>query len=826
MHRELMALRISSSNASASPAVADWPSAPPEAHGIVQLKGGRRGGDLHGRAEVGAWLLSSTSLFWVTVPAISKPQNTDEFRAAAMPTFHRIELTSSLSLRHLAVSESGELLALIGQNKSGGGWQLAWADCGSATRCVIDVVVDLPHGAVKDVACGGTYMYVATALGLWRADTTLRKVEASPIYHGIMRTVAASGARLAVATEAEMVESTDSGKTFSAHPERYPMVGTLLDAPATGLTFAGDELWVAMKPAIAMVHESAYTRIGAADGLPYNNTQTITTGCGKIWMGSDKGVVVRDLATSEWQYLYGPRWHPGSAVHTIAAIPGPATATDSTSGVMMLGTDAGLSIIWVDDTWTLERKAVWYAPVMQRHDRSGLLSDCTLKDPGNRSSCSLHDSDNDGLWTSLNVAGETFRYAVQQTPEAKKSAWKHFEGLLLLNSVTGIKGLMARSLVKVVNMDCQSGPCDQEHVWPKHDPPTQKGARPCNWVNSSSHPDLKWKCDTSNDEVVGHYFAYLTVAELLAETAEEKEIVRSLVDNITSTIVANNYTLVDITGKVTTWGNFDPVEITGFLLAAHRITGKQEYLDALEPLLQKTGDYAIGFPTAIANGQIAVPESYNFSDDELDFLAFWNLLMGAVDNNSTVVQVARRGIARSWDIIAKERAGFWNTMALAALMKTGGIPAAPRGIGRTRDPAAAVQDTLWNLRTWPLEWVEWATNNTHRLDVYYQKDSHSRDHGLLVTPLPNNERNQVRRLLVSFRAKQQTRIGSAATNQLLIDYSITVLTAVDHSDYSARSFDGTDPPTRLVRCCCTVQSLTSHWYSRESRSSVICCVLQ
>ena len=29
-----------------------------------------------------------------------------------------------------------------------------------------------------------------------------------------------------------------------------------------------------------------------------------------------------------------------------------------------------------------------------------------------------------------------------------------------------------------------------------------------------------------------------------------------LVDNITSTIVEHNYTLVDITGKVTTWGNF------------------------------------------------------------------------------------------------------------------------------------------------------------------------------------------------------------------------------------------------------------------------------
>lgn len=117
---------------------------------------------------------------------------------------------------------------------------------------------------------------------------------------------------------------------------------------------------------------------------------------------------------------------------------------------------------------------------------------------------------------------------------------------------------------------------------------------------------------------------------------------------------------------------------------------------------------------------------------------------------------------------------YRNTMAIAALMKTGGIPEAPRGIGRSRDPgthycatqqrrsvtdklslfvaadlgrlrvttAMAVQDTLWNLRTWPLEWVEWATNNTHRLDIYFQKDSHSRDSGLLTTPLPNNERNQ------------------------------------------------------------------------------------
>jgi hypothetical protein len=383
---------------------------------------------------------------------------------------------------------------------------------------------------------------------------------------------------------------------------------------------------------------------------------------------------------------------------------------------------------------------------MRRHDRHGLLSDCSLTPAGDRHSCRTHTSDNDGLWTSLNVMGEALRYAVTRTADAKASAWRHFDGLRLLNNVTGIPGLMARSVIPVGS---PQGP-----RWPAHDPPGQKGARPCNFVNSTTHPGLAWKCDTSNDEVVGHYAAYLAVAELVAETDEERRVVTDLVDVITARIVRNNYTLVDITGKVTTWGNFDPVEITGFLAVAHRVTGERSYLEALGPLLVAAGDFAVGFPAAIANGQITVPESYNFSDDQLDFLAYWNLLMGITNSTmvpdgggvsvARLIETARKGLARSWDVIAHERAGLWNTMALAALMRTGGIPAAPSGIGRRRDPAAAVRDTLWNLRTWPLEWVDWATNNTHRLDIYMQKDTHSRDKDLLTTPLPNNERNQFR----------------------------------------------------------------------------------
>jgi hypothetical protein len=107
-------------------------------------------------------------------------------------------------------------------------------------------------------------------------------------------------------------------------------------------------------------------------------------------------------------------------------------------------TTSGL-LAGVDDTFTLERKAAWIAPVMKRHNRMGLLSDCTLTKPGDRSSCLLHDSDNDGLWTSLNVAGETFRYAVQKTPEAKASAWKHFEGMVSSQAICCCSRLMLKT---------------------------------------------------------------------------------------------------------------------------------------------------------------------------------------------------------------------------------------------------------------------------------------------------------------------------------------------------------------------------------------------
>ena len=62
-------------------------------------------------------------------------------------------------------------------------------------------------------------------------------------------------------------------------------------------------------------------------------------------------------------------------------------------------------------------------------------------------SIECHDDDNNGLWTSLVVAAEAFRYGATRENEAEERSRHFLGGLQKLWDVTGVPGLMARSLV-------------------------------------------------------------------------------------------------------------------------------------------------------------------------------------------------------------------------------------------------------------------------------------------------------------------------------------------------------------------------------------------
>ena len=63
------------------------------------------------------------------------------------------------------------------------------------------------------------------------------------------------------------------------------------------------------------------------------------------------------------------------------------------------------------------------------------MADCPLTNY-TASTCSPYTTDNDGLWTSLLVAAESFRYQVTKNVSAKYSAWNLFKGMQFLVNVS------------------------------------------------------------------------------------------------------------------------------------------------------------------------------------------------------------------------------------------------------------------------------------------------------------------------------------------------------------------------------------------------------
>ena len=159
---------------------------------------------------------------------------------------------------------------------------------------------------------------------------------------------------------------------------------------------------------------------------------------------------------------------------------------------------------------------------------------------------SLHDGDNDGLWTGMFVSGLIHQYALgkqrqqkqqQPTLQQKKNeiirtlAWKHYSAIEFLHNVTNTHGFLARTAVR----------CGESHGSGDSGICPSGAPNSCGWVNSSvcyngvdedSHSSPSnsccwiWKRDTSSDEVTGHFFTMLQAYLYLAETKEEKNRVR------------------------------------------------------------------------------------------------------------------------------------------------------------------------------------------------------------------------------------------------------------------------------------------------------------
>jgi hypothetical protein len=430
------------------------------------------------------------------------------------------------------------------------------------------------------------------------------------------------------------------------------------------------------------------------------------------WIGTPQGAVrlsvdVRGGSLTK-EYFAGRRWLPDDRVV------GFGFDSQADTQAVWIETPKGFAkLMWTPMTLA-EKSRVFVERVQARHVRWGLTADSRLRETGDVKTNQMVSTDNDGLWTAMYVAAESFRYAVTKAPDARANARTGMQALMRLEAITGIPGFPARSFIKK-GVDEQ--PTDGE--W--HD--TKDGV----W---------RWKGDTSSDEIVGHYFVYPIYHDLVADDGE-KVALRGVIDRITNHILDHGYHLVDVDGKPTRWGWWAPNEIwedpdeTG-LRALHMVSHLQvaihlagspanraKYQAAYADLI-KTHRYHL----LTRNQKIVIPGSINHSDDELAFLSFYPLLQ--YEQDPALREVYRQSLQRSWQIERPERSPLWNFI-YAAGMSAGGGPAV-----KEFDRA----ESLRTLHEIPMETIEWSVKNSVRVDVPIDPipDRQGRRQALVVLP--------------------------------------------------------------------------------------------
>jgi hypothetical protein len=154
------------------------------------------------------------------------------------------------------------------------------------------------------------------------------------------------------------------------------------------------------------------------------------------------------------------------------------------------------------------------------------------------------------VWRTL-LCSDVFLFSGLESDRLQ--AWRTFEALELLGNVTGVEGLVGRTMCSPSERVSAAAPSlrggDTGHWAHKTVGCGSDGEG--NWHDSSSMPGWVWKGDTSSDTVDGHYFAYGVVLDLVAKDEGERARVVNAIDRLTSYIVKNDLYYIDVTGEPT-----------------------------------------------------------------------------------------------------------------------------------------------------------------------------------------------------------------------------------------------------------------------------------
>jgi hypothetical protein len=350
---------------------------------------------------------------------------------------------------------------------------------------------------------------------------------------------------------------------------------------------------------------------------------------------------------------------------------------------------------------TLEQKAMHYEDkIRKRHIRYGFSSELHLTRAGDPTSAEMTDTDNDGTWSEYYLASQAFRFAATGDPKAHDNAWETFAAMERLESINSLGGFPARTF--------------ERKGYKVSDPDRWRDAGDGLW---------EWKGHTSSDEIIAHIFGCSVLWECAAKTTEEKARIKAFVTKIADHILRHDLYLVDVDGKPTLWGRWNPeyvnwfphsivdrrlnsAEIIGLLQFAYKISGDEKYKAKAMELFEKHGYLEnILWPMkdiTLTKGFIHqgndMGDEWNHSDDLLAFDAYWVLYHSAF--NSELKKKYAAAIRDHWEMEKEEKNPLFAFVYAS-----------------TKPKEFDLEGALWTLRRFPWDMVDWDVHNSQRLDI-------------------------------------------------------------------------------------------------------------
>lgn len=443
----------------------------------------------------------------------------------------------------------------------------------------------------------------------------------------------------------------------------------------------GNRLVVATDRGLGVLRGMSLTSVRGEQGLPFEDTTCLAVGfTNDLWIGTTRGAI-RQVG-GDFQYFAGQRWLPGERVNGIAV----------GAKSVYFATEGGLGII-AYEPYTLAKKAAYYERHLESWGQKRLGFVHKLEWDAGLKEYVREVSDNDGGYTGDYLAAQAYRWAVTRDPIARREATNTFHALRWLEGMTGIPGFPARS------------------VWAKgergHQAGHGSGGYAAEW-HDTADGKFEWKGDTSSDELCSHFYAISLFLELAAE-GEEMALAKRHLARVADHLVDHGWRLIDLDGKPTRWGRWDPeyfltdegrhdrglqvVELLSFIKTAEVLTGEPRFAAAYRRLV------ALGYPEqALRPGNVFPPESTLHFLDQLAFWSFWTLLRYEQDPDLRALY--RRGYERSFEVVRGEQNPWFNFV-----------------YGALTGQECEVPEAVAHLREWPLDLRIWSYQNSHRADL-------------------------------------------------------------------------------------------------------------